>query len=170
MKSTNLFSKLLTAAAVMLLILMTSLTGCQPAKKPAPSPGPAPRVIPEKPYPTRNPAITVQEANGLNSKLSGTVRHIRDVKKASVLVIGTSAYAGFEVNQGVTKARLEAIRPEMAAAIKKTEPRIRTVFTATNPKTVNRIDKVRADMRAKKPASAYASDLRSIINESNLVR
>lgn len=167
MKSANLFSRLLTTAAIALLILMISITGCQPARKPAPGPA---RVIPEKPYPTRNPAITAEEASGLNSKLSDMARHIKDVKKASVLVIGTTAYAGFEVNQGVTKARLEAIRPEMAAAIRKTEPRIRTVFTATNPKTVNRIDKVRAEVRAKKPASGYASDLRSIINESSLVR
>lgn len=168
MKSVN--AALLTTTTVILTLTIASLSGCQPAKKPVPSPKPAPRIIAEKPYPTRNPAITAEEANGLNNKLSDVAKKIRNVKKASVLVIGTTAYAGFEVNNGVTKARLEAIRPEMAAAIRKAEPRIRTVFTATNPKTVNRIDKVRADVRAKKPASAYASEVRSIINESSLVR
>lgn len=169
MKSANLFSKLLTITVIMLPTLMLSMTGCQPAKKPLP-PNPAPRIVAEKPYPTRNPAITAEENNGLNNRLSNTAKNIRDVKKASVLVIGTSAYVGFEVNNRVDKARLEAIRPEMAAAIKRTEPRITTVFTGTNPKTVARIDKVRADIRAKKPASAYASNVRSILNESDLVR
>lgn len=167
MKSVN--AALLTTTTI-ILTLTIALSGCQPAKKPVPAPKTAPRIIAEKPYPTRNPAITVEEANGLNNKLSAVAKRIGNVKKASVIVVGTTAYAGFEVNNAVTKARLEAIRPEMAAAIRKAEPRIRTVFTATNPKTVNRIDKVRADVRAKKPSSAYASEVRSIINESSLVK
>jgi len=162
--------KLLASVAIILPTMILSVTGCEPQKKALPSPAPGSRIVEVKPSPMRHPMITAEESNGLNSRLSNTVKDIRDVKKASVLVIGTTAYAGYEVNSGVDETRQDAVRSEMAAAIKRDEPRITAVWTTTNPTTAKKIDKVRADIKAKKPSSTYASDVRSILNECYFVR
>ncbi len=132
-----------------------AVPGCAPAKKIFPSPGPHPRMAPE-PYPTKNPAGTVEEKTGLNRKLADAVNTVRDVKRSTLLVIGTSAYAGLDVNAGVEGARLQAVRERVETVIKETEPRIRTVWISVHPATFRRIDRVRAAIRAGKPASAYA--------------
>ncbi|MHB9093663.1 MAG: YhcN/YlaJ family sporulation lipoprotein [Eubacteriales bacterium] len=170
MKTNKVGFQLLLSAIVLTLTLTLLPAGCTPAKKPIPPPGPRPRVLPEPLYQTKNPAITVEETNGLNDKLTGAISRAKGVKRSTVIVIGTSAYAGMDLSRGLDKAQLEALRSEAASIIKTVEPRIRTVWTATNPNTVRRIDRVRAAIRAGKPASSYASDLRDIINASDLVR
>jgi len=169
MKSNHIILKITLPAVVLALALMATFPGGAPAKKILPPPGPGPRMAPE-PYPTKNPAGTSEEKTGLNRKLTDAVNTVRDVKRSTVLVIGTSAYAGLDINAGVEGARLQALRERVETVIKETEPRIRTVWTAVHPATFRRIDRVRAAIRAGKPASAYASDLRSIINESDLVK
>lgn len=169
MKKTGRTPKLiLTTISIALTIFFGS--GCTAEKKPLPPSAPQPRINPQTTYPTKNPAITNEEKNGLNNKLATAVKKVNGVRRSTVVVIGTSAYAGLVLEPDLTKAQLESVRPMVASVIKTTEPRIRTVWTATNPTTVLRIDRVRAAIRANKPASSYASDLRGIINESDLAR
>ena len=163
-------NKWLTEFAVMAVItamVILPLGGCTPAKKPLTPPAPAPRV---EPTPTKQPAGTVEEKNGLNNKLSAAVNDVKGVERATVIVIGTSAYAGLDLEKNVDKASVEPIRTRVESVIKMTEPRIRTVWTATNPQTVAKIDRVRDAIRAGKPSSDYSVKLRDIINESDLVR
>ncbi len=169
MRTKSHAAKGIAAVTTLLVILVIGASGCKPARKILPPPGPAPRMAPA-PQTSRNPAITAEENNGLNNKLTNAVKRLRNVRKASVLVIGTSAYVGLDVSPGTTKARLEALRWEAATAVKRTDPRIRNVWTATHAKTFHRIERVRADIRAGKPSSTYANEVTAIINESDIVR
>ncbi len=139
---------------IILVFTLNVLSGCTPAKK----------------IPVRNTAISADEQNGLNTKLSAAVNGIKGVKKSTVIVIGTSAYTGLELQAGIDKARYEALRAEADSVIKRTEPRIRTAFTSAHPATVRKINRVRAAVKAGKPASSYASEVRGIINDSELVK
>ncbi len=157
---------LLTA---LMVTLMSIPVGCTPARKLLPHSDPRPRLTTDT-YPTRNPAIGADEKNGLNTKLSDALNRIKGIERSTVIVIGTSAYAGLDLEADTTKSQFEALRPEVKLVIRRTEPRIRTVWTTAHPVTVRKIERVRADVRAGKPASTYASDLRTIINDSELVK
>lgn len=159
------------AVTVMILILalLAALTGCAPAKKMLPGPSPRPNVSPDSsPFP--NPAVITREKSGLNSKLSSAAKKIRDINGATIMVIGTSAYAGVKIDKNLKKARFEALKAELDTKIKSAEPLVQTIWVSADPATISKIDRVRAAIRAGKHPNTYASDLRSILNNCEMVR
>lgn len=159
-------SIVLVLATFLITISPVIITGCTPAKKIQP-----PREQTDiRPWSPDNPGATAGDRNMINNKLSAAVSGIANVNKATVVILGTSAYAGLELKPTLNGDQVKAAKKKTASVIKLTEPRMRSIWVTTNKTALKRLDRVRSDMAANKPSSEYSRDLRLVLDRSQMVK
>ncbi len=152
---------------ILLAAFLVMIAGCTPAKKPDRSPYPDARF---NPYSVKNPGPTTDDKYTLSKNLSTAITNIKNVRRASVAVIGTTSYIGLELEPGLTKNQIREVKTTTAAKVRTIEPRIRTIWVTTKTSAVKKIDKVRSDFQKGKPSSEYSRELREVLDQSELVR
>lgn len=152
---------------LLLAAFLVVTAGCTPAKKITPSPDPDTRF---QPYSVKNPGTTTEDKYTISNNLSETVSAVKNVKRASVAILGTTAYIGLELKSGLSKSQIGTVKTQSAAEVRATEPRIRSIWVTTNTNAIRKIDKVRADFGKNRPSSEYSRELREVLDQSELVR
>lgn len=151
--------------AFLITISPVIIIGCTPAKKIQPPN----RQNDVRPYSPDNPGATAGDRNMINNKLSAAVNGIANVNRATVVILGTSAYAGLELKSTLKGDQVQTAKKKTASVIKLTEPRIRSIWVTTNKTAIKRLGRIRSEMAANKPSSEYSRDLRLVLDESELV-
>lgn len=155
----------LLLAAFLMTISPALFSGCTPAKKIQPPK----RQNDIRPYSPDNPGATAGDRNMINNKLSAAVSDIANVNRATVVILGSSAYAGLELKSNLTGNQVQTAREKTASVIKLTEPRMRSIWVTTDKTAVKRLDRIRSEMKANKPSSEYSRELRFVLDKSKLV-
>ncbi|RPF42995.1 YhcN/YlaJ family sporulation lipoprotein [Thermodesulfitimonas autotrophica] len=149
--------------AIVTLLVLTALFcgGCSPARKPTPSPATPTR--PVTPAPARKPLPTdPREMSRLASRLASEAARVPGVNKATVVLAGSTAYVGLDLKAGLEKGAVDRVKRDVAARLKRAEPRLTRVMVTTDPDTYTRIRRVQEGIAKGKPLSAFTSELREI--------
>lgn len=173
--------KLVMYPLLLALIVAPVVGGCTVQRKPTPAPNPrsiaptppGPTVTPgpattPAPTPTRNivppgPTGTAPvDANREAQRMATLVSRIKDVRAASVVLSGTTAYVGLDVTGKVTDARISSIKKEAATVIRREDPRITTVNVATDAPTVGKIRRIALGIARGTPLANFANELAQI--------
>jgi len=128
-----------------------------PAATPAPAPSPPGTIVTPGPV-TPAPADGNREAQ----RMATLVARIRDVRSATVVLSGNTANVGLDIAGNVTGARTNAIKREAANVIRREDPRITTVYVATDADTVSRIRRVADGIARGTPVSGFVNELAEI--------
>lgn len=172
-----MFKKRIVMYPLLLTLAVAPLAGgCTAARKPLPPPPPpGPTTIPA-PAPTPVPAPTPPgtivrpapvtpapaDANREAQRMATLVARIRDVRSATVVISGNTANVGLDIAGKVTGARTNAVKREAATVIRREDPRITTVYVATDADTVSRIRRVADGIARGTPVSSFVNELAAI--------
>ena len=135
------------------------------APAPAPTPGPAATPTPTPPGTIVTPGPVTPapaDANREAQRLANMVARIRDVRSATVVLSGNTANVGLDIAGNVTGTRTNAIKREAATVIRREDPRITTVYVATDADTVSRIRRVADGIARGTPVSSFVNELAEI--------
>ncbi|MGQ9511599.1 divergent polysaccharide deacetylase family protein [Thermodesulfitimonas sp.] len=80
----------------------------------------------------------------------------------SNVLAGSTAYVGLDLKAGLEKGAVARVKRDVAARLKRAEPRLTRVMVTTDPDTYTRIRRVQEGIAKGKPLSAFTSELREI--------
>lgn len=139
---------------IMLFIFVLSLAcGCAALRKPAP---------PNEPIPNRTRADEVDMEKARH--IADRVDDIDGVKQSTVVVAGSKAYIGLDMEQGIKddEERLHEIENTVADRVKGTEDEIDTVYVSSDPGVVKRLKTISRGIARGEPVTEYARELTDI--------
>lgn len=148
--------------AIMLLGIITiSSLGCNAQRKPADdgARAPAPTApAPAAPLP-ENPA----EANRLAGSLAEKAVRVEGVKEATVVLTGSTALVGIDLQAGINRENTSAVKAKVAEIVKGADNRIKNVLVSTDPDTVTRISRVSRGIAEGRPITSFSKEVGEII-------
>ncbi len=136
-----------TVLLLLTMFIITALifTGCNAAQKPAPDPEPAP-----DPGITRSKDVEDPEKNKYQTqpatdeqavKIAREADDVPGVAKATVVVSGSTAYIGLYLDSN-EQTDAQTVKNNVRDKIARENDNIRTVYVTTDPKDIERINKV----------------------------
>ena len=75
------------------------------------------------------------------TKLADNVKKVNGVKNATVVVSGSTAFVGLEIEPGIEDKKTNEIKSKAAKSVKNTDSSIKTVHVTTDPNLITRIKK-----------------------------
>ncbi|MEW6572696.1 MAG: YhcN/YlaJ family sporulation lipoprotein [Bacillota bacterium] len=152
------------ALSVIAMLFVTGLCwgGCTtPERKPTPTP--AAPTEPVTPAPARKPLPTdPREMSRLAERLAGEAVRVPGVNRATVVLAGSTAYVGVNLQAGMERAETERAKRDVAARVKRAEPRLARVMVTTDSDTFTRIKRVQDGIAKGRPVSAFTDQIREI--------
>jgi YhcN/YlaJ family sporulation lipoprotein len=100
----------------------------------------------------------------LADDVAGSIAGMKNVKTASVLIMGRTAYVGvmMEQHQSVT----DAVKKEIANRARAVDPAIRQVYVSANPDFVKQMQEYGTDIRAGRPVSGLLNKLTDLVRRT----
>jgi len=141
--------------------------GCAQSKKPLPpSPEPGPQTVPNpgparKPLPDRMPT-TSPELHRIAVKLAAEAEKVAGVRDATVVLSGTNAYVGLDLDRNIQGKTTDQVKEEAARRVKKADRRLTDVYVSTDADTVTRIREVARGIAEGRPVSGFSRELAEI--------
>lgn len=152
--------RILTLFLVFLICLSLVIGGCSTSKKPAPKPAPQTRITPKSPgTPAKKPS---NPAHALATKLADNVKKVNGVKNATVVVSGSTAFVGLEIEPVIEDKKTNEIKSKAAKSVKNTDSSIKTVHVTTDPNLITRIKKIASGIMSGKPISSFSNEIAEI--------
>lgn len=155
MKKTVFFILAVFSVSIMVL-------GCSPAKKPAPAPNQITQNRPQTDVETNRMPTKSKDITNLADKLAKEAAKVNGVKKATVVLTGTNAYVGIDLNPNLSTTRVTAVKKEVADKVKKADKRLTDVYVTSDVGIVTRIKDVANGIRAGKPVSTFVKQIDEI--------
>lgn len=146
----------------LLVLLVLLVVGCQPQRKPAPAPDNTGRLVPA-PGASQTLPVNPAEASALASRLAARAAQVDGVNSATVVLTGNTALVGLDIKAKLPKSRIEEIKKEAAAAIKKEDARIRDVLVSTDADMLTRLRKIASGINQGRPASSFRDEINDIM-------
>lgn len=151
--------RFLVLIGVLLTLLVTAFAGCSAARKPGSPATPTPpgQTAPGTPRstaPAADPRVSAREA----ARLADVASKVPGVRKAYVVLSGTTAYVGLDLKPG-EEPRSKTIQKDVASRVKRADARIRRVMVTTDPDLVTRIKRVSNGIAAGRPISAFTREM-----------
>lgn len=148
-------NKQFTAFLLGLIILSLLITLCscsRAARKPGPN-----EPIPNR---TRADEMDIERARHITEKID----RIHGVRQSTVVVAGSKAYVGLELQQGIAEdeERINEVENIVADRIKCTEESIHTVYVSSDRTLVIRLKKIDRGIDRGDPVTRYARELTDI--------
>jgi YhcN/YlaJ family sporulation lipoprotein len=146
------------AALMGAIFVFLAVTGCAALRRPAP-----PEQVPGAPPGARQTLPNdPREASRLADRLAKVAAETPGVNRATVVLTGTTAYVGVNLEAEMEKERTEATKREVAKRVKDAEPRVERVMVTTDTDTVTRLKNIAEGVRRGEPVSAFADELKEI--------
>ncbi|MDI6632265.1 MAG: YhcN/YlaJ family sporulation lipoprotein [Bacillota bacterium] len=151
---------LFSIVALMFAVGLFWAGGCTaPQRKPTPPASPTQPA----PEPARKPLPTdPRELSRVAGRLAGEAARVPGVNKATVVIVGSTAYVGINLNADVERGETTRIRQRVADRVRKTEPRLRRVMVTADADTFTRIKRVQDGIARGKPVSAFTREIQEI--------
>ncbi len=147
------------AALLGVILLVGALAGCGIMRRPGPpeqAPPGARQALPNDP----------REAGQLADRLARTAADTPGVNRATVVLAGTTAYVGLNLEEGIEGERTDAVKQKAAKRVQKAEPRIKRVMVTTDLDTFTRLERIAAGVRRGEPVSAFKREFGEINRRS----
>lgn len=154
--------KFLSSLIIIMTISLLVLGGCSMNRKPSPKPAPTPAPSRVSPTPPTSPAPKPAAPTTQASKLAIAAQKVPDVKSATVVVSGSTAFVGLEIKPGVEAKKTNEIKSKVADAVKRADSRIKAVNVTTDPNLITRLKKIAEGVGAGKPISSFTKELTEI--------
>ncbi|MGI6484774.1 MAG: YhcN/YlaJ family sporulation lipoprotein [Tepidanaerobacteraceae bacterium] len=140
---------------MMLTVLLIIIGGCSVSRKPAPSP-----MTPDRsPAPAQD---TTPRAHTIATKLANAAERVDGVKSASVVVSGSTALVGLEIEPDVETNKTDEIKQKVAERVKRADSIIMAASVTTDPNLITRLRKIAEGIKAGKPISSFSNELAEI--------
>ncbi|MGQ9556924.1 MAG: YhcN/YlaJ family sporulation lipoprotein [Desulfurispora sp.] len=146
----------------LLVLLVLLVVGCQPQRKPAPATDNTGRLVPA-PGATQTLPVNPAEASALARRLAARAAQVDGVNRATVVLSGNTAMVGLDIKAKLPKSRIDAIKKEVAAVIKKEDTRIRDVLVSTDADMVTRLKKIASGINEGRPVSSFRDEINDIM-------
>lgn len=143
----------------LVFFVLAAFGGCA-ARRPAPEQSPP--AAPGPPAARKPLPSDPREASRVATRLAREAANVPGVNKATVVLSGGTAYVGLNIKAGTEAARTNTIKRDVAARVKRAEPRLNRVLVTTDADTVARLNRVASGVAKGKPISAFADEMREI--------
>jgi YhcN/YlaJ family sporulation lipoprotein len=149
---------IIVSALLGAIFVFQALAGCGALRRPAPAedlPGAPPggrQVLPTDP----------RESAQLADRLARVAAETPGVNRATVVLVGTTAYLGLNLEAEMDEEQTETTKRKAAKRIKDEEPRIERVMVVTDVDTLTRLENMAEGVRRGKPVSAFTDELAEI--------
>lgn len=149
--------------AIVLLIGLLTVTGCNALRKPVPentpeTQVPAPSELSREPMPTDS-----KEVDRMATELANAAGRVSGVNGATVVIAGTTAFVGVDQKAGLEEKETERIKREVSNEVKAAEPRLTAVHVSSDPDTVTRLRQIAKGIADGEPVSAFDQELAEIV-------
>ncbi|MBU4533980.1 MAG: YhcN/YlaJ family sporulation lipoprotein [Firmicutes bacterium] len=150
--------KIYWVGAILAVFVFTTLAGCSAARRPAP-----PEQTPGTPPGARQALPTdPREATGLAQKMVREAEKVEGVESATVVLAGSTAYVGINVERGTEDRQTEQIKRTVATRIKNADNRIARVLVTTDPNLITRLEEISQGVAQGRPVDAFTDELREL--------
>ncbi|OPZ73672.1 MAG: Lipoprotein YhcN precursor [Firmicutes bacterium ADurb.Bin456] len=153
----------LAVLAIILLIGMLTVTGCNALRKPVPentpeAQVPAPSETSREPMPTDS-----KEVDKIAKELARAADQVPGVNGATVVLAGTTAFVGVDQKAGLEEKETERVKRDVSNKVKEAEPRLTAVHVSSDPDTVTRLREIAKGVANGEPVSAFDQELAEIV-------
>ncbi len=146
--------RLVQATAVVLIV--ASLTGCMPFRRPAPTPTPTPDT-PMAPQPEQqNVQATVAD------RIMKLVNAMPEVKASYALVVGNVAMVGVDLRDRLSGDKENELKSRISAETKKQFPELAEVWVTADPDLVTRIRELAGRISRGEPITGFFDQITEI--------
>jgi len=144
----------LLVLALMVFVVFAVFAGCNAARRPAP-----PGQTPQNP----NAALPAdpRESSALAERLASKAAAVPGVEDAVVVLFGTNAYVGLNMEPNQEGRTKEAER-EAAMQVKRADDRIRRVLVTSDPDLVTRLNRIARGIANGRPASVFVDEFSTL--------
>jgi len=151
---TKKFAILILSLLVMSLLIFS---GCSTARKPVPN-----QTTPNQNQTNNDISQADQVGKAKAARIAREADQVNGVKMSTVVVSGTKAYIGLDINANIEKNQTKAVEDAVIKKIKGVEPSINTVYVSSDVDWVTRVKKVSQGISAGKPVSSFTRELGEI--------
>jgi len=151
---TKKFAILILSLLVMSLLIFS---GCSTARKPVPN-----QTTPNQNQTNNDISQADQVGKAKAARIAREADQVDGVKRSTVVVTGTKAYIGLDINANIEKNQTKAVEDAVIKKIKGVEPSINTVYVSSDVDWVTRVKKVSQGISAGKPVSSFTRELGEI--------
>lgn len=143
---------------ILVLFLFSVLVGCAVQRRPAsPEQGPgippgARQVLPNDP----------REASRLAERMAGVAERERGVKSATVVLAGSTAYVGVNLDDNVEREQTGQVKRNVATKVKDTDARVARVLVSTDPDIVTRLERIAGEVEQGRPITAFTDEIEEL--------
>lgn len=142
------------------LLIMASLAGCMPVRRPAPTPTPAPGPAPVPTEPRTAKPEQVQ--GGMATRVTKLVDAMPEVKSSSALVVGNVAMVGVDLRDKLTAAKEDTLKTKISADTKKQMPELAQVWITSDPDLFTRIRDLARRIEQGEPITGFFDEISTI--------
>ncbi len=155
------------------LILIVVFAGCTPQKRPIQQDNTT------NPAKVQNPASTggkdaytvkQKEERNLAASIKNQVENIKQVRKASVIIIDDSAIIGINIARGPATEMTPGLKREIESTVIKSNSWVKSVTVTADPYLVDRIERIVQQTAAGKPVTAFTREIAEILRQTGPVR
>lgn len=149
--------KRISAVILTAVFLSTLALGCQPAKKPdAENPN---RVLPRN---ERNIGDVDNNLDRRAEKLAKEATKVKGVRKAAIVISGSMAYVGIDLQPNLKGQSTEAVKEAVADRVENADKKITRAYVTSDVGLVTRIRRVADGIADGRPISSFADEIREI--------
>lgn len=142
---------------IVIALIIASLAGCMPLRRPTPTPTPAPTPInPMTPAPQGNVQATTAD------RVVKLVNAMPEVKSSYALVVGNVAMVGVDLRDKLTADRENVLKTRISADTKRQMPELAEVWVTSDPDLVTRIRDLAGRIGRGEPVTGFFDEISNI--------
>lgn len=141
---------------IVLALIITSLAGCLPMRRPTPTPTPTP-TNPMTPVPTPTPTPTAQATTA--DRVVRIVNAMPEVKTSYALVVGNVAMVGVDMRDKLSADKENALKTRISADTKRQMPELAEVWVTSDPDLVKRIRDLAGRISRGEPVTGFFEEI-----------
>jgi len=160
--------KFVALIVIIASVMVLTVAGCSLSSKPAPKPSqPRQNENIKTPVPKQDSGINVTPSRNnqdetLASKLAKAAEKVEGVKRATVVVSGSTAFVGLEVESNVDESEVDKVKTNAMKAVQGADDSIKTVNITTDPNLITRLKKIAQGIEDGKPVSSFTKELNEL--------
>jgi len=141
------------------LLAVSLAAGCAPQQRPVPETRPAPQQrntpLPDTPEGPGNrvPNADPQEDDRRADKLSDRIEDMEDVEEATVIISGSTAYIGIDMDESLQGRMTDTLKQKVIDKAKEADKMLSRVYVSADSDTVTRLKNYARDIEDGKPIS-----------------
>lgn len=141
---------------IVIMLVLTSLAGCMPFRRPAPTPSPSPTPSPTPITPDQNVQATSAD------RVVKIINAMDNVKGSYAVVIGNVAMVGVDLRDNLSGDQENELKTRISAETKRQLPELSEVWITADPDLVTRIRDLAERIGRGEPITGFFDEISNI--------